>query len=144
MPPTRAITTQAVGADTEVLSDAIDTKGWEGFTLEFNGGVNAATSGTATLVVKESATAAGTYTAVPGTTITFATGDDNLFKVGHVKCSALVAGRFVKISITGGTGGTFTCGASVIPDNPKNTVAFTPALFNPGTGDVVALAFDVK
>lgn len=141
---TRAITTQAVAADTEVLSDAIDMTGWTHMVLLVNGGANAATSGSVTIVLQESATDSGTYTDVTGTEVTLATTDDNKFVTGLLKSSALTVGPFVKVSITGGTGGTFTCGAEVILLNAKDSGVFTAALAAAGSGDVVALSFDVN
>ena len=139
---TRAITTQAV--TTEVLSDPINMEGWDSLIVIVNGGTNAATSGTATVVIKESATSGGTYTAVSGTTMSYAITDDDIRKVGVMESSALTAGTFVKISVTGGTGGSLTCGVECILCNAKDTSFYTAALASPASGDVVALTYDVS
>lgn len=140
----RAITTQAVAADTEVLSDAINMEGWEYLIYVVNGGTNAATSGTVTVVIKESATIGGTYTAVSGSSFTYATTDDGVYRYGIMKASALTVGSFAKVSVTGGTGGTFTAGIDCILVNSKDTAFYTAALACVGSGDVVTASVDIN
>lgn len=122
------VSPQAIGATTEVLSAAIDTKGFSYVAILINGGANAATANDAVAVIKQSATSGGTYAAVTGASIGYAAADDNVTKWGIMKTSALTDGTFIKLSMTGGTGGTWTAGGTVLLFNQRDSVVFPPAV----------------
>jgi hypothetical protein len=105
---------------TTVNGSEVDVTSYRWAYVVMNVGTNAATSDDASFVVEVASESGGSFAAVAGTTVTVLQTDDDVAFVGQIDTHQL-AGNFIRVSCTGGTGGAMLASASVVLTADRDT-----------------------
>ncbi len=118
MLPLNALGAQSVASGATVAGLEIDTLGFRFLEVVVNTGVVDA-SANGTIAVQSSATSGGSFVTITGAEFTVLPGDDTTQLRGFIDMDQM--NRYVKLSVTGGTGGASLLSAVAMLSGPHNT-----------------------
>ena len=118
MLPLNAFGAQSVASGATVAGLEIDTLGFRFLEVVVNTGVVGA-SANGTIAVQSSATSGGSFTTITGAEFTVLPGDDTTQLRGFIDLDQMP--RYIKLSVTGGTGGASLLAAVAVLSGVNNS-----------------------